>query len=171
MSDVVRRVIRSRCTRVVRGAEGGGSAERLRARGEGCTRCQESVLVALISCAFAANMSGSKFQTFQRVSRFVVARFRSAGINDLVHPLSRILRLKERLPDINPVNKRRLRQIRETAYFPQSAPDSCRGCSPPPSHPAWNGPPRAVKRSPVEYFARATPPPEQTEQDDQIFEE
>ena len=31
--------------------------------------CQKNVLLALISGAFAANMSGSKFQTFARILR------------------------------------------------------------------------------------------------------
>lgn len=66
-------------------------------------RCQESVLLALISCAFAANMSGSKFQTFQPVSRFrCCARFSARGFND---PLPPPPWLKEDTEDINPVNK------------------------------------------------------------------
>lgn len=65
-------------------------------------------------------MSSSKFQSLQRVSRFHVARFSTRGFNDLVHPSSRILRLKERSSDINPVNKHASCQARGIACFFES---------------------------------------------------
>ena len=52
--------------RIFRRTVGAGARERSGVGGAARATCQKNVLLALISGAFAANMSGSKFQTFAR---------------------------------------------------------------------------------------------------------